>query len=334
MRTRRVFCYIEVIILSDLEKDKEFQFNLLLKEKYIIIPDDEDIQKYLKKVKPFKTYNEQLQLLKDRNLIIPDEAKAIELLKRINYYRLTAYTLTLKKDNVFYPNVTFDDIIQLYCFDVDFRSLILKYASYIEIAIRSYVAYYHAKLYGSLGYLNSNYFQNKHYHTTFLKVLKESLQSSKDTFIEWHKTDKNGIFPFWVAIEETSFGCVSQLYKNLIQKDRKQIAKIYYGISNEQYIENWLQCTVVARNIAAHGGRFYNRINIRPKVLLGNKLNQVVDNGRPFAFLYAMFRLLTDGKKYDMIQELKKLFKKYPFVDMRYLGFPTKWEKIFDYSSL
>ncbi|HAX72623.1 MAG TPA: hypothetical protein DCY20_03790 [Firmicutes bacterium] len=35
------------------------------------------------------------------------------------------YTLTLRKDNIFYPNVTFENVIELYQFDAKLRSLLL-----------------------------------------------------------------------------------------------------------------------------------------------------------------------------------------------------------------
>lgn len=45
--------------------------------------------------KPFKTYDEQLDLLISRNLIVRDRVFALSILHHINYYRLSAYSLTL-----------------------------------------------------------------------------------------------------------------------------------------------------------------------------------------------------------------------------------------------
>ena len=56
-------------------------------------------------VKPFKTIEEQIDILEDRGLIIDDEDAAKKFLANLNYYRLSAYTLTLRKDNHFYANV-------------------------------------------------------------------------------------------------------------------------------------------------------------------------------------------------------------------------------------
>ena len=104
--------------------------------------------------KPFKTYREQIELLRARGLIIYDDAYAEEVLKRLNYYRLSAYSLTLRKNDRFYPGVTLDDVAELYAFDHALRRLLFQYSSIVEVSARAYISYYHAQKYGPLGYLN------------------------------------------------------------------------------------------------------------------------------------------------------------------------------------
>ncbi|WP_408605246.1 Abi family protein [Anaerovorax odorimutans] len=58
------------------------------------------------------------------------------MLCRNNYYRLSGYTLTLRKDDkLFYENITLDDVMQIYYFDSELRSLLLRVLEYIEIFI-------------------------------------------------------------------------------------------------------------------------------------------------------------------------------------------------------
>ena len=121
------------------------------------------------KTKPFKTYEEQIVLLKSRGLIISNEEEAKEILKRMNYYRLSAYSLTLRKDDVFYPNVSIDDIVALYDFDADLRKIVFCYSSKAETAARAYIAYYHAKKYGPIGYLNNQHFDDERSHSKVLQ---------------------------------------------------------------------------------------------------------------------------------------------------------------------
>ena len=105
--------------------------------------------------KPFKSLEDQVDLLESRGLIIDDRDMALEYLQRINYYKISAYSLTLRKNDTFYKNIHFSNIIELYDFDNDFRLNYLKYSIHVETASKSYIAYYHTREYGPLGYLNN-----------------------------------------------------------------------------------------------------------------------------------------------------------------------------------
>jgi len=83
-------------------------------------------------IKQPKTYEEQIELFKKRGLLIEDEASAIAILSKINYYRFSAYTLTLKKDNVFHENASFNQIYNLYEFDRKLRLELLSSLEQIE----------------------------------------------------------------------------------------------------------------------------------------------------------------------------------------------------------
>lgn len=67
--------------------------------------------------KPFKSYDEQIALLRERGLIITDDVYARDVLKRMNYYRFSAYSLTLRENDRFFPEVTLQDMVALYDFD-------------------------------------------------------------------------------------------------------------------------------------------------------------------------------------------------------------------------
>lgn len=278
--------------------------------------------------KPFKTFDEQIDILISRGLIITDRDIAKKALMRINYYRLSAYSLTLRKDDQFYPGTTIENIIELYHFDAAFRNLILAYTPYIENSFRTYISYHHAQKYGPLGYLNYNGFKNPYYHSIFITKLRRCIETSNDIFIQHHKNDLNGVIPFWVAIEVTTFDIVSKVFNNLIDEDKEIIAKSYFSVSYK-YIGNWLHCTVIARNISAHGGRFYNRKLEFCKVKLSSKTQAFVNPSSPFAFVFAIFNLLpSDEVKNMMILDLKTIFAKYPFALPQHMGFPSNWELI------
>lgn len=88
-------------------------------------------------VKPFKTIEEQIAILEDRGLIIEDEEYAKKSLANLNYYRLSAYTLTLRKDDHFYDNIHFSDVMQIYNFDMELRAALMYLLESIEVSMRT-----------------------------------------------------------------------------------------------------------------------------------------------------------------------------------------------------
>lgn len=56
--------------------------------------------------KPFLAHKEQLDLLRSRGLTIHDAPKALLTLREISYYKLSAYSLTLRTDDVFHEGMS------------------------------------------------------------------------------------------------------------------------------------------------------------------------------------------------------------------------------------
>ena len=281
------------------------------------------------KTKPFLEYEYQLKIMMDRGLSVSNPDEAIEILKRTNYYRLSAYSLTLRKDDLFYEDVTFENIYELYCFDAGLRETLLRYCFIVEISFRSYISHFFSFKYGALGYMDSAHFENETRHESFLSDLSKEIRRSDDVFIEHHKTNRNSIFPFWVAIEETTYGMLSKFFKNMLKDDRNEFAHLFIGYSR-QYVENWIQCCSFCRNIAAHGGRFYNRDLRSCPVKLSPKVHKGVKNTSPFAYIIAISNLLpNDHYRSSFISEIKALFQKHPFALKKHLGFPDRdWEQM------
>lgn len=282
--------------------------------------------------KPFLSINEQLDLLVKRGLIVENRDNALNILNRTNYYRFSAYSLTLRKDNVFYPNVTFDNIYELYRFDDALRKIIFQYTQYTEIALRSYIAYEHAKKYGPQGYMDSRNFLNPIYHLDFISKLSDEIEKSDDVFVNHYKRDFDSRFPIWVAIECSTFGNLSKLFKNMRTEDKTLISKTYFGVSRE-YIENWLQAAVFARNVAAHGGRFYNRQLRTVPLKIASKYEKDIDRYSAFAYTYAIYKMQpTKALSQSIRAELTSLFESHPFALKKHLGFPENWLDILNES--
>ena len=195
----------------------------------------------------------------------------------------------------------------------------------------SYIAYYHTREYGPLGYLNNQNFKNEIHHATFIAKLFSLLERSNEIFVLHHKNDLDEIYPFWVAIEVITFDMVSKIFSNLLSKDKTSIcSENFLRKTSYKLIENWLKCTVISRNISAHGGRFYNR-SFPIKILTPKKDNLQFDPGSPFAYIYALYRLLPNNLlRQSMLKDLELLFLRYPFVKLKHLGFPEDWLAILE----
>ena len=81
-------------------------------------------------------------MLRNRGLLFDNEQSAIEYLKIISYFRLASYWKPMESDkvnHVFKPNSKFEDVVTLYNFDKELRTLIFSAIQSIEIALRTKV---------------------------------------------------------------------------------------------------------------------------------------------------------------------------------------------------
>lgn len=127
--------------------------------------------------KDFKTIEEQLEILRSRGLTINDESQAKDFLLRNNYYRISGYSLTLRKNNVFSKSATFQNIVDIYHFDHEFKHIILQYLEVIEVQMKSVYAYEFSKVHGPVGYLDHSFFTNKSKHKEIIaKAEQQKIQ--------------------------------------------------------------------------------------------------------------------------------------------------------------
>lgn len=290
-------------------------------------------------VKSFKTIEEQIAILEDRGLIIDDKELAEKFLSNLNYYRLSAYTLTLRKDDHFYDNVHFSDVMQIYNFDMELRAALMYLLESIEVSMRTYIGYYHGKKFGALGYYDETSFADidrfRKFETDYQKAIDE--YGDKEVFVKHHKDIYDGKFPIWVLVELLTLGSLSRLFKNLTPDVRDEICKSNYGKINDEYIGNWLQGCTILRNICAHRGRLFNR-QIPFSLRLGNNDKQIFKNNnisinkatkQLFSYLLVMKKMIQDKNVWDtFLSRFINLEKKYPFVRLDYYGFTENWEKI------
>lgn len=253
-------------------------------------------------------------------------------MQRINYYRLSAYGLTLKdpiiKDQ-YNSGSSFNQLLSLYEFDRRLRLLLLGVLETIEIAFRTHISYEIAHKFGPLGYEDKENFINEKFHQDSLVELNRLIDKSRkgELFIEHHFKKYDGKIPIWAAIEVTSFGFISKLYRNLNEDVKRHIAKIHYNVPYF-YLESWLQSLSNVRNVCAHYGRLYNKkLTFKPR-LFREELKQF-DNQLTFAAIYIIQRLLTKIEGNRFITDLEALILEYEDnIDFSHIGFPPNWKEL------
>ena len=276
--------------------------------------------------KPFIDIQKQIQQLKDRGLIINDELFATNFLSfEVNYYKLNGYFhLFYDKSNIFRKDITFENIIEIYHFDLHLRNIILLYSSIIEISFKNHVSYIHSKNHGALGYLDTNNFQDSLKQYDFISKAYSSISlNDKQDFIKHHTLNRNSEFPLWVLVEIISFGNISKFYKNMLQGDKVELCKTYYQYK-WKYIENWIRCIVTIRNYSAHNMKLYNTSFSEYVSLYNNEKNKIVNN-KLFAFMLIIYRLLPIKYKEEYIGSLNRIINEYPFAKQN-IDFPNDWE--------
>lgn len=294
---------------------------------------------------PPLSYKQQLEQLKSRGLIISDEIKALHLLETISYFRLSGYWYPLlahpKSNKLFKPDVSFDNIFRLYCFDRELRRLVSSELEKIEIAIRAKMIYVLSHSFGPFWFSNKSLFKNNEDLKASLKKLETERDRSDEIYIKTFNLNySNPLPPSWMMLEISSFGNLSSFYLNLkAGRDKRSIAN-HFGL-DEHVFESWIHCLVYVRNICAHHARLWNRrLSITPKIPLNpdgkwikittlpheNKLDKPINSRVFFLLSMIVFLLNTINPSHTFKEKLSSLLEKYPVIDTRAMGFPPNWQ--------
>ena len=289
--------------------------------------------------KVFKTLDEQLDILKNRGLKIDDDEATKQFLLHNNYYRISGYSLTLRDHDSFYPQTTFQNIIDIYSFDRKLRILLLDALDKIETSFKSIYAYEFTKLYGPLGYMASDNFTNPEFHEHFMSNLKTQKEKrlKHEAFLKHYITDLHQELPFWVATEIITLSDISKLY-SISEKTLQEAIAAHFNItvrSAANILSKYMHGMTIVRNLCAHGARLYNRLFVTKPSLSKKErklLYQDPDGKREYSklagYIINMKRILSSQDFSELKNGIISLCTQYPFVDMKHYGLCDDWKNL------
>lgn len=276
------------------------------------------------------TLSQQVKLLENRGLVINDEERAKNILARLNYYRIiNAYSLGLYADpgqHLYLPKVSLEQIYDIYEFDTKLRHIVFELVEYFELKFRTAISYYLSNKFCATAYMRPELYSDNDYYIEFLSDLdREKKAQQRSLIVQHHNDNYDGNLPIWAMVEIVSFGTLSKLYKNLLPKYQREIAKIY-----ETYptlLSSWLNTFVLIRNICAHYGRLYNQnLSARPKIPKGGPQ---LNNYKVFSAVYLLYKYVDDPLlKLSLYYRLKNAVTQHTFIELDKIGFPSNWEDL------
>lgn len=245
--------------------------------------------------KPFKTYEEQIEILKERGLMFDDETAAKSFLEIDNYYSvINGYKepFIIAGTENYIADTKFEYIKSVYQFDKALRHSILSTLLNIETMLKSIISYEFAKAYGECAYLDINSYNT--YNPNFIQHTKDLIETinkqieicknnndiSNDNIR--HYITNHGAIPIWVLCSHLKLGDLSKFYSCQKTQLKLEICNHIHSIYGHFFTPNdlysFLRILTNIRNLCAHNLRIYNyktvyeisRQNDIVKILMAN----------------------------------------------------------------
>jgi len=298
--------------------------------------------KYIKT--PF-SLPEQIDKLESKGMLFDNRQKAEGFLYNVSYYRLRAYTYPFQDNSeegehmFIRDDISFDDIINLYSFDRELRTLIFKAIAIIEVSIR-----------GRLTQIYSEDTGNSHWYTdcslyksnfdNIIDDIETEIARSNEEFIKhyYRKYTEPSLPPCWMALEVVSLGTLSRLYKNLNKDENKKRLAREYGVADVEVFANWLHAISNLRNCCAHHSRIWNRrfmvnlilpYNTTRPFMNRNSISYIKRN-KLFSLLSCIKFLLDsiDNKNHFKEELFAILQSNCRLLSLKDMGFPNNWKEL------
>ena len=252
--------------------------------------------------KPFKNFDEQIEILVKRNIIINNMDFAKHALNTVSYYKLiNGYKESLivndLNEETFKDGITIEFLYGLHIFDITLQSILFKYILAIETSLKTKISYLVAEKYGVFerNYLSSqNYISSgnkRRLRTAVLNELNSDKNETMYTPTKYYRDgdvtknipEKNHIPP-WILIQNISFTRAIRWYSILKSDDKEKIYRQFPITKTpkdddsveKEYFLNSLKILRDYRNNVAHGYRSIN-VSITNSINIA-ALNNIIPN--------------------------------------------------------
>lgn len=243
--------------------------------------------------KPFKTYDELIDLMASRNIIISNREFAKKVLSSLSYYTIVnGYKntfLSVPGSDSFLKGTTFEHLYTLHVIDTSLNNIILKNILFVERYLKTRISYLVSMKYGVYTDINdssnanpadylcrNNYGRNARGRNNILRSIKNSLLSDRvNASVAHYANDKNHI-PAWILVTNISLGMAIKWYSILKPEDKDIICTEFLYNSDlaitekKEFLTTALTLLRAFRNQIAHGNRTFSIQNlpVLPKTAL------------------------------------------------------------------
>lgn len=120
----------------------------------------------------------------------------------------------LEKKDKFSKNATFQNIMDIYNFDHEFRHILLKYIQIIEVTFKSIFVYEFTKIHGPTGHFNKTLFTNQAKHQEILTKSEKQKNSRlpHEVYLKHYIFELKQDIPFWAYVDLLTIADISFLY--------------------------------------------------------------------------------------------------------------------------
>lgn len=270
-----------------------------------------------------------------------EELEAKEFFKYNNYYSFTIYRKLL-------PNIegklySFTDCLVLYKFDNFLRENINKFTGTVELMFRATLVqqlcdYYDGKLHKGEVYLDYEIYNSEKNAKEVLYAFSKRIAASKSDSVIHHRKKRNSSIPFWVIVEEATFGELFHFFSVLKPEYQEYWIAESFKREYRKHFPGWIRAINFMRNSCAHYSRIYGRYftTSAPKLLTEDRKKAGIkadDNKTLFANMLAIknvikFNALVITEWNDFLEDLEvEIEKNRELIKLFRMGFPENWRE-------